>query len=73
MHTRCDLTLNNSHSVKVPAGEHPDLSIFSHNQAHFADNIDSFELCTEELGGDRTHVTLKSGLGNSTEKSIKQA
>lgn len=50
-------------SIKIPAGDHPDLSLFKQQVSNFDNTVDSFHACKETLGGERIQVTLKSGLG----------
>lgn len=52
----CDYGRGNS--IRIPAGEHPDLAVFHHSNVNFDNRIAAIKVCSSDVwgGGDIRHV-----------------
>lgn len=56
----CNWRENNS--IRIPAGDHPDLSLFQHSRINFDNRIASYKLCADDAwGGSDIHNVEFSG------------
>lgn len=66
----CDYGLGNS--VRIPAGEHPDLAVFHQSELNFDNQIAGFKPCANDAwgGGDLHHVEFNGPRNNIFAKNL---